>query len=110
MSVPQVMPIVKMQKDGSGASIVSYNVPEPTTYFGNKYFEIDLEDLVQSDPQFAGVDWPTFFKDFANLPFTGRDSAIALLQTLRQRVLLVITRKIKQKYLNKSISVVQIIC
>jgi hypothetical protein len=84
MSEPEVKPIVKMQEDGSGASIVSYNVPEPTTYFGNKYFEIDLQDLVQSDERFAGVDWRTLFKDFANLPFQGRASAIALLQTLRQ--------------------------
>ena len=84
MSDPQVMPIVKMQEDGSGASIVSYNVPEPTTYFGNKYFEIDLEDLVQRDERFAGVDWRTLFKEFAKLPFTGRASAITLLQTLRQ--------------------------
>ncbi len=84
MSDPEVKPIVKMQQDGSGASIVSYNVPEPTTYFGNKYFEIDLQDLVQSDERFAGVDWRTLFKDFANLPFTGRDSAIALLQSWRQ--------------------------
>lgn len=84
MPDPQVKPIVKMQEDGSGASIVSYNVPEPTTYFGNKYFEIDLEDLVQRDEQFAGVDWRTLFKEFANLPFTGRASAITLLQTLRE--------------------------
>ena len=88
MSNSQVKPIVKMQENGSGASIVSYNVPEPTTYFGNKYFEIDLENLVQRDERFAGVDWRTFFKDFANLPFTGRESAIALLQTLRQREIL----------------------
>lgn len=80
----EVKPIVKMQEDGGGASIVSYNVPEPTTYFGNKYFEIDLKDLVEKDPQFAGLDWRTLFKDFANLPFTGRSSAIALLQNWRQ--------------------------
>jgi len=73
-----------MQEDGGRASIVSYNVPEPTTYFGNKYFEIDLKDLVEKDPQFAGLDWRTLFKDFANLPFTGRNSAIALLQNWRQ--------------------------
>ena len=80
----KVKPIVKMQEDGGGASIVSYNVPEPTTYFGNKYFEIDLKDLVEKDPQLAGLDWRTLFKDFANLPFIGRASAIALLQDLRQ--------------------------
>jgi len=84
MPDPKVKPIVKMQEDGGGASIVSYNVPEPTTYFGNKYFEIDLKDLVEKDPQFAGLDWRTLFKDFANLPFTGRNSAIALLQNWRQ--------------------------
>ena len=75
-----IKPIVKMQDDGGGASIVSYNVPEPTTYFGNKYFEIDLEDLVKSSERFTDLDdWRTFFKDFASLPFTGRDSAINLL-------------------------------
>ena len=84
MPDPKVKPIVKMQEDGGGASVVSYNVPEPTTYFGNKYFEIDLKDLVEKDPQFAGLDWRTLFKDFANLPFTGRNSAMALLQNWRQ--------------------------
>ncbi len=72
-------PIVKMQDDGSQASIVNYNVPEPTTYFGNKYFELNLKNQIQSDKRFKGKDWREIFSDFDSLPFKGRSEAMAIL-------------------------------
>lgn len=79
------LPIVRMDENGSGASIVSYNVPEPTTYFGNKYFEVDLEDLVLQNERFNKLDWRALFKDFANLPFIGREAAVAFLKGLIEK-------------------------
>ena len=45
-------PIIKMEGDASQASIINYNVPEPTTYFGNKYFELNVKETVKNDPRF----------------------------------------------------------
>lgn len=84
----QPLPLVRLQDDPTGASIVSYNVPEPTTYFGNMYFGIDLATrrppldpahvantaMLSSDPR-------AHFRDFATLPFKGRHEAIALLRS-----------------------------
>lgn len=60
--------------DGNGASVISYNVPEPSTYSGNKYVELDLTE-------FSSV-WYNSFKEYTNLPFQGRAAAINKLSTL----------------------------
>ncbi|NIG54643.1 hypothetical protein [Chitinophaga sp. Cy-1792] len=75
-------PIVRTMDDGNVASIVNYNVPEPTTYFGNKYFELNLKDKMQNDERFKGKDWREIFTDFTQLPFKGKSEAVALLSQM----------------------------
>ncbi|MBS1717839.1 MAG: hypothetical protein JSS72_08930 [Armatimonadetes bacterium] len=81
--------------DGSQGPVLDYNVPEPTTYFGSMYFQINVKDMVASNQvlktKFAGK-WREVFRDFVALPFTGKQNLLSMLEPVSQRVAAALTR------------------
>lgn len=89
-----------MPESDNQTTILQHDIPEPTTYFGNKYFEINFLDSLkalfkQSNSENNNInipppgplpiflpDWSKVFAGWADLPFKGRQDVIDYLNTL----------------------------